>query len=460
MKALALVPVLLLAAPPQEGQLSFEEAILSVIPDDANAGRFVFSRDGRHVAYRMLKAGTYLVMADKTPGPPYAAIGDEILFNADGKPVYRAKDGAQWVIRNGDQTTPPIAIIGKPVLGPDGRKLAYECSRGTSGASDATAWCVYVDRSKGADFASCGSPVFSADGSTVAHSVRIGKGGAQNRAFRTTHAVVVGGKAGPESDEVTSPVFGPKGKSIAYKSRDGAAWSMIVDGKAQGSYTELGMPLWSPDGKGLAYKASRGGKWVVVRDGKPGEEVPRIGGEPVWSPDGGSLAFAAFRGEEGFIVVNGKPLETFQLVDQPVFSSDGLRVAYPAKAAGQPKWMIVWGDRKGEPHYDTLETPVWSPDGKHIAYRALWKFKWIVVVDDGKNEMFDAIGPVTWSPDSAKVAYPAQKDGKWHMVVHYRRLEAFDEILTPGHWSADSKKVAFGARKGQHLVWRVVATAE
>jgi Tol biopolymer transport system component len=107
-----------------------------------------------------------------------------------------------------------------------------------------------------------------------------------------------------------------------------------------------------------------------------------------------------------------------------------------------------------------LEDPVFSPDGKRVAFRAMWKYKWIVAVDDGKGEIFDAVGVPVWSPDSARVAYAAQKDGKWFMVAGYRRLEAFDEVLTPPVWSPDGKKVAFGARKGQDLYWKVVPVQE
>jgi Tol biopolymer transport system component len=119
---------------------------------------------------------------------------------------------------------------------------------------------------------------------------------------------------------------------------------------------------------------------------------------------------------------------------------------------------VVAGDKRGPADYEAVQPPVWSPDGKHIAYAATWKFRFIVVKDDAKAEQFDAVGPPVWSPDSAKVAFAAKKEGKWYICIDHRRNETFDEILTRPHFSADSKSLAFGARKGQDIVWRVMGT--
>jgi Tol biopolymer transport system component len=438
--------------------ISFEDKVLASIPEEITVKNPIFSRDGKQVAYMCYQGAKCWVGVNKEKGPPYDAFGKTLVYSNDGRLAYCAASGNSWVVVVSGKASTSMAVAGIPVFSPDGRRVAYESSRGVGAARDGTAWCVMVDGQKGGDYASCGPPSFSADGSIVAHSVRIAKAGSAQRAMYTTHAMVLAGKPGPECDEVSSPVFAPKGHSMAYKARTDMSWSMIVDGKNQGgTYTAMGMPVWNPEGKSLAFRGVIGpSQECIVIDGKKGETYEVVS-DPVWSPDGKQVAFTAQKGSDNFIMMGGKALEPFTSVGPPTWAPDGTKVAYGALGSGQ--WMMVVGDKKGRPDYDMVGLAVWSPDSKHVAFSAQWKYKAIVVIDDGKNEMFDATEPPVWSADSTKCAYAAQKDGKWYVVAAYKRFDPYDRILTRPFFSPDGKKVAFGAQKGNDLVWRV-QTAE
>lgn len=438
--------------------VSFDDKLLATIDDDVVADRFVFSADGRQVAYRGLKAGRYAVWLNNKKGPDFQGV-DGLQFTKDNRLVYKGnRGGTVQVYVGGSALGPALPVISDLVVSPDGKKIAYVGSRGQGGASDATAWTVYVGGTKGKDYASCGTPVFSADGSVYGHTVRIGKAGDGQRAFHTVHAVIVNGKLGAEWEECSAPVFAPQGRRWAHRARNGTTWQMVVDGKAESGFRSLGEPIWSPDGKNLAYIGSTGpNQWHVVKNGRKGPEVPSVS-SLVWSPDSTKLAYVV-RGQKGATVHAGDwtSAEYFD-VAEPTWSPDGSKVAFPAM--GKKRWMMVVGDREGSDDLDTPGRPVFSPDGMQVAFRAMWKFKWIVVVNDGKAEPFDAVNDPVWSPKGNKVAFSASKDGKWYMVVHYRRQEAFDAVLTPPHFSEDGTKVAFGARKGPDLIWRVVPVLE
>jgi Tol biopolymer transport system component len=458
MRTLALIA--LLAAGPGDVNVSFEDKLLVSVPEDVSASKFIVSRDGKTCVYVGGKGGQFFVGVNKDKGPTYQSIAD-LTITPDGKPCYRAVTPAGSVIVMKGTPGQVMPVMGRPVVSPDGNKVAFSCSRGVGGPRDGTAWCVYAAGAKGPDFGACSEPSWSADSTTHAYTVRIAKAGTATRAMHTMAAMAVNHKPGPEYDGVMGPWMAPKGNGIAYKAQTKLTYQMVVDGKAHATYPEIGDPVWSPDGKSILYAArTEGRKAVLVVDGKPSEEVDLIRGTPVWSADGKHHAYAAVKGKEAFIVVDGKALEPWPYAENPAFSPDGTVVAYAAKAAGAPKWGQVFGEKKGTPDYELVGTAVISPDGKRVAYPAQWKYKWIMVVDDGKNEMMDDIRPPTWSPDSTKIAYAALKEGKWFMVVNYRRQEPFDEILTPAYWSPDGKKVAFGGRKGPDVYWRVVTVPE
>jgi Tol biopolymer transport system component len=445
---------LLAAASPQAGGVSFQDKLLGTIEDDVSADLICFSFDGKQVAYRGLKGGKYAVWINKTKGSDFSNI-DALCFNRDHKAVYRAAVAQSWqIFVGGAPVGSPMPFVGLPVFSPDGKKLAYEASRGQGVKFDKTAWTVYTAGAKGGDYHTTLPPTWSGDGSITGFKIRIGKEGTAERAFHTVNSIVVGGKVGPEYDECTGIFFASKGKRYAYKCRTGDVWSMVVDGKAEGGWATVTDPLWSPDGDHYLYIAAKGLETgTIIVDGKPAGEyaAPSF---PVWASNSKDYAFV-YRTPKGAVVRVGAQESTpYPEIGEPVFAPQGTDVAFSAK--GKKAWTMVWSGRQATDDMTTIQKPVWSPDGKKVAYRAIWQFKWIVAIDDTKAEKFDQVGEPVWDPTSKKVAHAAQKDGKWFMVAGYRRGEAFDEVLSPPYWSSDGTKLAFGVRKGPDLIWRVI----
>src|SRR6185436_4156589 len=199
MRTLALLLLLI----PQAEKVSFDEKVLCTIPEGVQAKDVCFFKDGRQAAYRAIGNGKMWVVVNNQKQAEYTTIADGIAFSPAGKIAYRGSNGAQWFAVVAGQPGPGMQSVGMPMFSRDGSKWGYEGSRGIGARTDATASTVYVNGQKMGDYASCSPPFFSGDNSVVAHAVRIGKPGTPQRAFHTVHSMVVGGKNGPEVEEVS-----------------------------------------------------------------------------------------------------------------------------------------------------------------------------------------------------------------------------------------------------------------
>jgi Tol biopolymer transport system component len=104
------------------------------------------------------------------------------------------------------------------------------------------------------------------------------------------------------------------------------------------------------------------------------------------------------------VVVDGKAgTEYDDIPSPPIFSPDGKRVAYGVKK-GEKQLVVV--DGKAGKEYDEISggfppiklapvrfsAVVFSPDGKRVAYAAKNGEKWLVVVDGHAGEEYDLAG--------------------------------------------------------------------
>jgi hypothetical protein len=94
------------------------------------------------------------------------------------------------------------------------------------------------------------------------------------------------------------------------------------------------------------------------------------------------------------------------------------------------KKFVVMHDGKAQKEYHSIakETPVFSPDSQHMAYKAQEGIKWIVVRDGKEEERFDNVSVPEYSPDSKHLAYVAQNGKKQQVVFDGKKHKAYDGI--------------------------------
>ena len=354
----------------------------------------VLSPDRRTVAYRAKEGKKEFIVIGDKKGEEFDEVRDHVFSPAGDSVTYRARINKRWFIVNAEQKGAEYDKVGPPCYSPNGKKVAYA-------ARDGKLTFIVDGNEKGAEFERVSSPVYSPDGdklayvgyknkecylivngNPVAQYSYIGdftfasKGGlyaysAARNPFKWF--VVVGEKRGREFEFVYAPAFNPDGSKVVYLAEDKDKLCIVVgdDQQSPKTFGDYSLPVFSPDGSRIAYfdgceaQAFKQCKHYLFDGNQLVETYPypvalsdhdniKITGVDrrdrwiVFSPDGRLTAYRSEQAKKGswagttWRIVIGKMLgPEFDYVGDPLFSSDGTKVAYLAIQGREMSWKVL-----------------------------------------------------------------------------------------------------------------------
>lgn len=209
------------------------------------------------------------------------------------------------------------------------------------------------------------------------------------------------------------PAANSSGTQIVFSSDCEGPWGiymMNADGTLPRRITprdvESRLPSWSPDGTKVVFQSIREGNWDIYTVNADGSGLTRVTNHPrgdssgVFSPDATRILFASDRG--------------------------GMNELFVAPVAGGEDVQITRNRGVGF-------RPAWAPDGSHILYRASTSptkqmsepGEFYRVRPDGVDAGKVAGGPrreynPVYSPDGKQIAFDAHQDGvTWESGTHW-----------------------------------------
>ncbi len=249
----------------------------------------------------------------------------------------------------------------------------------------------------------------------------------------------------------------------------------VVDGVEGPLYDSLNSFVFSPDGKRVAYVASTGAAspdWQLIVDGKAvdgAKSILRV----AFSPDGKNLGYVKANEDAFSVVIAGKASEGRDLIDcGPIFSKDGKHVAYSALRRNGYEEILVVDGQVTSPDFGPMHSTgrireiMWDATCKHLAYVRCDDFpdkqnkvRYQVVLDGKRGEYYYDLGELTFSSDGSQLLFPAKTSPvQWKLMWNGNASPAYEAMSYQAVIDKTGRHTAYGVKHGDH--WVVVVDGQ
>jgi Tol biopolymer transport system component len=360
------------------------------------------------------------------------------------------------------------SVGGPPAWSPDGTKLAFGISRADSASPGL--WVVRPEGGHPRRLLSRHSvhepPAWSPDGRRIAF-VDDRTGALRLLALGTRRTTTLA----RASENEAAPVWSPRGGRLAYVRSD-VLRVVRADGRGGRALGPVEAFAWSPDGGSVAVLAGSSVSTLNVATGTRRRVLsgPHSAfGDLAWTPYG-AIRVAAVRQVRHLVVTQPdgsgrRELTTGNWFDSgPRWSPDGRRIAFASDRGGDDELYVMdsdGGNVRQLTHNDAEDlSPSWSPDGSRLAFAGdrggAWGI-WTIAADGGAASRLARGGaagvtPPVWSPDGRFVAY-GRVDQLPPAVptTVVARADTGAAVCTvpsyPMSWSPDSTELELGPNK-------------
>jgi len=330
-------------------------------------GSFVFSPNGRHLAYVAVKGQDQFPTLDNIPFRPYLYI-TELTFHptAESDLYYIAQaEKGKWQVwdhlgQPRSEVYPAIRLL---TFSPDGKNMAYSYLKNRK-------FQVFDGKNHGPAYDTIGDLQFTPNSAHIFYSAQKGK----VVEVLWDHAPLA------SAGGIAQLTAAPSGEFVAYIARDKEGQSVYLHNKKLGTYDKVEKLLIPQAARPtVIYIVEYHGRHHIFINGAP-ESGPY---EHITAFSGRGESFAAIVRKDKdtvHVVYNGQLGAPYTNIPFLVWDETGKNLAYPARRKGS--WSgIVWNGKESD-HYEYVLHPTFSPDGKALLFFARRRDGWYAVLND------------------------------------------------------------------------------